>query len=168
MSQVMVTPEALHTAAANLANIGLNVEAAHKVAAAPTTAIVPAAADEVSGAIAKVFSHHAANYQALAGQAAAFNDQFVQHLTAGAFSYTDIEAALASFLQNLQELPAEASGLVSAIAADPQVLATFLFLGFVGPPFVLFVAFWLAAIVSLIILLQLSQQFAPLLAAFGI
>jgi hypothetical protein len=48
-----------------------------------------------------LFSQHAANYQALAGQAAAFNDQFVQRLTTGAFSYASIEAALASFLQDL-------------------------------------------------------------------
>jgi hypothetical protein len=88
------------SAAADLATIGSNVSAAHMVAAARTTAVIPAAADEVSASIAHVFSQHAASYQAMAGQAAAFNGQFVQHLTAGACSYTDVEAALTAFLQN--------------------------------------------------------------------
>jgi hypothetical protein len=88
------------SAASDLATIGSNVSAAHMVAAARTTAVIPAAADEVSASIAHLFSQHAASYQALAGRAAAFQEQFAQHLSAGAFSYTDVEAALAAFLQN--------------------------------------------------------------------
>ena len=34
----------------------------------------------------------------MAGQAAVFQEQFVQNLTAGAFSYASIEAAITSFL----------------------------------------------------------------------
>jgi hypothetical protein len=98
------------SAAADLATIGSNVNAAHIVAATRTTSVIPAAADEVSASIAHLFSQHAASYQALAGQAAAFQEQFVQHLAAGAFSYADIEAAIASLLQ-------DANGLVSLIAS---------------------------------------------------
>ena len=47
------------------------------VAAAPTVALIPAAADEVSASIAHLFSQHAQDYQALAGQAAVFHEQFV-------------------------------------------------------------------------------------------
>jgi hypothetical protein len=101
MSYVIAAPEMIAAAATDVATIGSNVSAAHMVAAAPTVAVVPAAADEVSAGIARVFSQHAADYQALAGRAAAFNDQFVQRLTAGAFSYASIEAAIASFLQDL-------------------------------------------------------------------
>src|SRR6516165_749001 len=100
MSYVIADPEMMTSAASDLAAIGSNVNAAHMVAAARTTAVIPAAADEVSASIAHLFSQHAASYQGLAGQAAAFNDQFVQHLTAGAFSYADVEAAIASFLQD--------------------------------------------------------------------
>jgi hypothetical protein len=104
MAYVIADPEMMTAAAADLATIGSNVNAAHMVAAAPTTSVIPAAADEVSASIAHLFSQHAASYQALAGQAAAFQEQFVQHLTAAAFSYTDVEAALAAFLQNSAEL----------------------------------------------------------------
>jgi PE family len=116
MSYVIATPEMMTSAATDLAAIGANVSAAHMVAAAPTVAVIPAAADEVSAGVAQLFSQHAANYQALAGQAAAFQQQFVQHLTAGAFSYAGIEAALASLLQG-------ANGVVSVIAtSSPQQL----------------------------------------------
>jgi len=101
MSFVIAAPEMMTAAATDLATIGSNVSAAHMAAAAPTVAVIPAAADEVSASIAHLFSAHAQEYQALAAQAAAFNDQFVQHLTAGAFSYAGIEAALASFLQDV-------------------------------------------------------------------
>src|SRR5262245_26692299 len=90
------------------------------VAAARTTAVIPAAADEVSASIAHLMSGCGQEYQALAAQAAAFNDQFVQHLAAAVFSYTDVEAAIAAFLQNLpdflQFLAREANGLVSFLA----------------------------------------------------
>ncbi len=91
MAYVIAAPEMMTAATTDVATIGSNVSAAHMVAAGPTVAVVPAAADEVSAGIAQVFSQHAADYQALAGQAAAFNDQFVQRLTAGAFSYASIE-----------------------------------------------------------------------------
>jgi hypothetical protein len=113
MSCVIADPEMMTSAASDLAAIGSTVNAAHMVAAARTTSVIPAAADEVSASIAHLFSQHAVNYQATAAQAAAFNDQFVQHLSAGAFSYADIEAAVASLLQNLT---ADANGFVSTLA----------------------------------------------------
>jgi len=54
--------------------------------AAPTTGVVPAAADEVSAATAALFAAHAQEYQAISAQAAAFHNQFVQALQAGASS----------------------------------------------------------------------------------
>jgi hypothetical protein len=53
----------------------------------------------VSASIAQLFSHHAQDYQAMAGQAAAFHDQLVQGLSASARSYASAEAANASLLQ---------------------------------------------------------------------
>ena len=123
MSYVIAAPEIMTSAATDLATIGSNVSAAHAAAAIPTLAVVPAAADEVSASIAHLFSAHAANYQAMAAQAAAFNDQFVQHLTAGAFSYASIEAALASLLQDLNvnahALVSGLVGFVSLVASMP-------------------------------------------------
>jgi PE family len=99
MSSVIATPDLIAAAATDLAAIGSTVSAAHMTAAAPTVAVIPAAADEVSAGIAHVFSVHAQDYQGLAGQAAAFHEQFVQHLTASARSYASAEAANAAVLQ---------------------------------------------------------------------
>ncbi len=98
MSNVTAVPEMMAAAATDVAAIGSTVNAAHMAAAAPTVAVIPAAADEVSASIAQVFSKQAQNYQALAGQAAAFQQQFVQHLNASAGSYAGAEAVSAASL----------------------------------------------------------------------
>jgi len=98
MSCVIAVPQMMTSAASDLATIGSNVSAAHLVAAAPTLAVIPAAADEVSASIAHLFSAHAQDYQALAGQAAAFHHQFVQNLTGGAASYVSAESGIAATL----------------------------------------------------------------------
>jgi hypothetical protein len=93
MSSLIATPELINTAATDLANIGSDLNAAHAAAAAPTTGVIPAAADEVSAGIARLFSRYAGSYHALAAQAAAFHQQFMQNLTASAHSYAGAEAA---------------------------------------------------------------------------
>lgn len=50
-----------------------------------------AASDEVSAAIAAQFSHFAQEYQALNARAAAFHQEFVQILQAGASAYAAVE-----------------------------------------------------------------------------
>jgi hypothetical protein len=84
MSGAIAVPEVMTLAATDLATIGSNLSAAHAVAAAPALAVQSAAADEISTGVAQLFSQHARDYQALARQATAFHEQFVQHLTAGA------------------------------------------------------------------------------------
>src|SRR5262249_26270849 len=74
---------------------------ANAAAAAPTTGLLAAGADEVSEAVAAVFGSHAAAYQALTTEAAAFHQQFVQLLNGGALSYAAAEAANASPLQQV-------------------------------------------------------------------
>src|ERR1700746_2211200 len=101
MSNVIAAPEMLTAAAADLATVDSSLSAAHAAAASPTVALVPAAADEVSASIAHLFSRHATDYQALAGQAAAFHREFVQNLNASARSYVGTEAANTSSLRSL-------------------------------------------------------------------
>jgi triacylglycerol lipase len=96
MSFVLTAPEILEAAAADVAGIGSSLSAANAAAAAPTTAMLTAAGDEVSTAITSVFSSHAHQFQALSAQAAAFHDQFAQTLNSGAWSYASTEAANAS------------------------------------------------------------------------
>jgi hypothetical protein len=100
MSYVIAAPEMLAAAAADLATIDSSLSAAHTAAAAPTVALVPAAADEVSTSIAHLFSQHAGDYHAVAGQAAAFHEQFIQNLNATARSYASTEAANTSPLRS--------------------------------------------------------------------
>src|ERR1700759_978785 len=80
MSYVVAVPEFVVSAASDLSDIGSGLSAAHAAAAVPTTAVVAAAGDEVSAAIASLFSGHAQAFQSLSAQAAAFHSPFVQAL----------------------------------------------------------------------------------------
>ncbi|MGA3254765.1 MAG: PE family protein, partial [Mycobacterium sp.] len=104
MSFVSVVPDVVGTSATVLVNIGNTLADAHAAAAARTTSVLAAANDEVSIAIADVFSGHAQQYQGLSAQAAAFHNQFVQTLTAGAGSYALTEASSVNPLQSVEQL----------------------------------------------------------------
>jgi PE family len=93
MSFVSTQPEALSAAAGNLQGIGAGVSAQNAAAATPTTAVVPAAADEVSALTAAQFTAHAQLYQAVSAQAAEMHDMFVSTLGTSAVSYLTTEAA---------------------------------------------------------------------------
>lgn len=113
MSSLIAAPEIVSDAASNLANLGSTIETAVGTAAGPTTAVVAPAADEVSAQIAALFEAHGQWYQELSARAAAFHDQFVQTLNAGAASYAAAEAANVSPLQTIEH---EVLGLVGAPA----------------------------------------------------
>jgi triacylglycerol lipase len=98
MSYVIAAPEMMTSAATDLATIGSDLSAAHTAAVAQTTGMLAAAEDEVSAAIAALFSAHGQGFQALGAQAAAFHAQFVQALNAGAGSYASVEAQVGSTL----------------------------------------------------------------------
>ena len=98
MSYLVAAPEFLASAATDLSNIGSAVTASNAAAAAQTTNVLAAADDEVSAAIAAVFSTHGQGFQALGAQAAAFHDQFVKALSGAGCTYTAAEAANASLV----------------------------------------------------------------------
>ena len=93
MSFVTTQPEALTAAAANLAGIGTTMSAQNAAAEAPTTVVLPAAADEVSALTAAQFAVHAQMYQATSAQAEAIHQLFVSTLGTSATSYGVTEAA---------------------------------------------------------------------------
>ena len=93
MSFVSTQPEDLTAAAGNLRSIGSALTAQNAAAAAPTTGVVPAAADEVSALTANQFAMHAQMYQTISAQAAAIHDMFVSTLGTSAGSYAATEAA---------------------------------------------------------------------------
>src|ERR1700738_2671407 len=93
MSFVTTQPELLTVAAASLQGIGSAMTAGNAAVAAPTTGVVPAAADEVSALTAAQFAAHAEMYQAVSAQAAAVHSMLVSSLSASAASYAAAEAA---------------------------------------------------------------------------
>src|ERR1700733_13388693 len=99
MSDVVAGPEMLAWGATDLERVGSSLSAANAAAAAPTTAVVAAAGDEVSAAIASLFSRHAQEFQALSAQAGGFHSQFAQALTAARGAYAAAEAANAKPMQ---------------------------------------------------------------------
>lgn len=111
MSFVNVAPELLESAAHDLAGIGSSLGEATGLAAAPTTSIVAAGADEVSTAIAALFGSHGQEFQALTAQAAAFHNEFVGMVKSGAGAYLSSEVANAE------------QALVGAVTAPAQMLS---------------------------------------------
>jgi hypothetical protein len=96
MLYVTTQPEALSATAANLAGIGAMMSAQNSAVAAPTTGVVPAAADQVSALAATQFAVHAQMYQAISAQAEAIHQQLVSTLENNATSYAATEAANAT------------------------------------------------------------------------
>nr|WP_262491079.1 PE family protein [Mycobacterium simiae] len=104
MSFLIAAPDLMAAAATDLAGLGALLGEANAAAAAATTGLLAAGGDEVSAAIAAVFSGHAQAYQTLGVQASGFHHQFVAALSAGAQTYAVAESAAASPLQSALNL----------------------------------------------------------------
>ena len=93
MSFVTTQPEMLTLAAGDLQGVGAAMAAGSMAAAAPTTGVVPAAADEVSALTAAQFAAHAGSYRAISAAADAIHSLLVSTLQTNAASYAATEAA---------------------------------------------------------------------------
>ncbi|WP_373194468.1 PE family protein, partial [Mycobacterium marinum] len=96
MTFVLVSPEAMASAAADIERIGALLTQGNAAAASPTINVASAAADEVSTAIAALFSQHAKTYQLLAAELAAIPDRFTKTVLASANSYASAEGTNAA------------------------------------------------------------------------
>jgi PE family len=96
-----IAPEALASASSDLGGIGEAIREATAAAAPSTTGIAPAALDEVSAAIARLFGGYGQQFQSLSAQSGLFHGQFVQLLSSGGSAYAGAEAANASPLSGL-------------------------------------------------------------------
>lgn len=145
MSYVVAFPQLMSAAATDVSSIGSAVATANRGVAGATTAVLAAAEDEVSAAIAALFSAHGEGYQVLSAQVAVFQERFTQALTGAAGAYASAEAAsaapLAAFEQvvlGVQQIPAnvaagfaslssvQGSPLLALIASDAPPLSWFL------------------------------------------
>lgn len=93
MSLVAVMPGAIGCATADAARAGDSLAAAHARALPATTAITPAAADEVSTAISAAFTRFGTDFHQAATTASGFAEQFQHTLTAAATNYATAEHA---------------------------------------------------------------------------
>ncbi|ATO62907.1 MULTISPECIES: PE family protein [Mycobacterium avium complex (MAC)] len=93
MFSLTVDPQMLTAATGNLQGIGSAMSAENADAAAPTTGVVPAAADEVSALTALQFAAHAQMYQGVSAQAATIHELVAKTLGVSADAYAVTEAA---------------------------------------------------------------------------
>ncbi|WP_068176750.1 PE-PPE domain-containing protein [Mycobacterium sp. UM_CSW] len=120
MSDLITVPETLASTAADVHNIGSAINAAGTNAAARTTGLLAAAEDEVSAAIANLFSAYGAEYQALLAQAAGFHSQFTQALAAAAAAYAQAEATNAAVVSGGSPTGTPLSVVQLASPGDPM------------------------------------------------
>jgi hypothetical protein len=117
MAYVIAQPQLLATAAADVAAIGTAINEAKAAAAGTTTAVAAAATDEVSEAIATLFSAYAQECQAIIEQATVFHSEFAEALAAGASAYANVEAAsLGALTAPLTTSATGGTGLLTALA----------------------------------------------------
>jgi hypothetical protein len=128
VSVLVLAPELLESAAADVENIRSGLHVANAAAAAPTTGIAAAGADEISAAVSALFAGYGQQYQALLAQASTFQQQFAQALNFGTGSYLVTEAANASPLaavadtSPLQPLQTFADDVLGFINAPSELL----------------------------------------------
>ena len=137
MSFVIAAPEAVTEAAGNLAGIGSTLGEATAAAAAPTTGVAAAAADEVSIALSEIFGTYGQQFQALSAHASAFHNEFVSLLNGGAAAYLSAEAANAGqTLANATSAPTagatSAAGLLGGLLGGGGTPSTGLLGGILG------------------------------------
>jgi hypothetical protein len=100
MSVLKTIPEELIAAASQLEGLATSLTTQTAGAAAPTTAVAPAAADSVSTLQSAVYSSYGSWYQSIAAEAQAVQQQIVSTLGINSSSYTASEAANALAAQD--------------------------------------------------------------------
>lgn len=98
MSSLMMAPDALTVAAADIARVGSTIAEANTVASVPILGVLPPAADSVSAQLAELFGGHAETYQSVSAVAEGFHRDFLNTWTASATRYVQAEADSATGL----------------------------------------------------------------------
>ncbi len=124
MSYVIATPDFLTAAAGDLAALGSTVTAAGAAAAHSTTSLLAAAEDEVSTAVATLFSAFGREYQAVAKQTSQYQERLMLRLAATANAYQATELANATQTQAMPN--AAAATRITVPGAGPLYLPNFI------------------------------------------
>ena len=125
---LLVTPEVLGSAAADLESIRTALDEANAAAVVPTTGLIAAAADEVSDAVAALFAEYGQGFHAISLQANAFHEHFLHALSASAGCYQVAEMQNASPFRAAQSAatPANIATLIMGGTGNPTPNATYL------------------------------------------
>src|SRR5262245_17096586 len=119
MSFLTTIPEELAAAAAQLGAIGSSLTAQNAGAAAPTTAIAPPAADQVSILQSAIFTAYGGLYQQIAAEAQAMQEQFVQTLGLSSGTYASTEASNATAASLSASSPGDLINQISTALGGP-------------------------------------------------
>jgi hypothetical protein len=114
---VFIAPEWVDSAARELSGIRSAIGQAAASIANSTTAIPPAAADEISAAIAAMFGDLGREYQELTAQTQAFHAEFLKTLNSSVGAYVGAEIA------NAQQVATSATTATAPAASTPPSLA---------------------------------------------
>ena len=129
MSYVFAQPPVLAAAATELAGIGSVIGEAAATAAAPTTGIMTAAADEVSAAIANFFGGFGLEFQTVSANLGLLYSGFTQRVTAAVDYYTNAEA-----INTAQLIQSATAGLSTPVPGVPTGLGVAIVMGGTGTP----------------------------------
>jgi len=131
MTYVLALPEAMSQAAADLERSGSAIGEVNAAAAQRTTGLLAAARDEVSAAVATLFSGYGQEFHALTRRLTALHGDFSQALAAAGGAYQQAEAAAVTAVAPTQTLlPASyttvfISGSGIPIPSAPYMTAVF-------------------------------------------
>jgi PE-PPE domain-containing protein/PE family protein len=131
MTYVIIEPQQLAAVAADVDGIGSAVSAANATAAGQVSGLVAPAADEISAAITKLFGAYSQEYQAVIGQAVAFQSEFSRALSAAGGAYAAAELAA---LNALGGGPVGSGGTPLMAVPNAQALDVALVMGGSGNP----------------------------------
>ncbi|WP_197419997.1 PE family protein, partial [Mycobacterium gordonae] len=122
MSFVIAGAEQIAAAVADVSGIEAAVARANAAAALPTTALLAAADDEVSAAIAEWFGEFGLQYLSVSGRVLQAQTRFTQLLSGAQISYSTAEAAITASLASSAGVPSLVDDVLGVINAP----ATFL------------------------------------------
>lgn len=119
MIDLVAEPQIMAAVAEEVERVGSAIRAANVVTAGLASSLPAAATDEVSQALARLFSEYSQEYQAVAADVEAFHSRFHQALHAAGTAYAQAEAASAKALSEALEAPLPASQMPKAAAIPP-------------------------------------------------
>lgn len=124
MTDLTTEPELMAASASGIGEIGSSIRSANAAAAAPTSALLAPAADQVSSAVTQLFGLYGQQYQAIAAQAAEFHGAFARSVAAAGTAYAAAEDAAQAMLGG-GAAPAATIALVMGGSGNPLPDQTF-------------------------------------------